>query len=564
VLTLSVELAVPRQLFVRGIFMSLRNGIGLLFSLSALALLIACGGSSPPTAVAPPSGGFSNSNLSGTYVFSVSGVDVNGAAFAIVGTLVANGSGGNGKGGITGGSIDINDEEFSPPVAAVAINGNSYYTVGVDGRGTATIGTASSTGFGNITLDFVLTSSTHGLITEFDGNASGSGTLDLQTAGLTQSSLTGPYAFSFSGVDANGSAFATVGGFTLGASGAISPGTGAEDFNDSDLAYPNESLSGLVALGPSSTPATTLTTAAFGTLTFDVYAIDSTHLKFIEMDTQAAPIFSGDAYSQPSTAITGTMAFTLAGFVSGGAPAAAGGFLVTDGAGNITTASTEDVNQDVNGAGVASTSPLSFSGTYTSAGSLIAGRSVLTLAGFFGGSGFAAYPSSGGLLLLENDDAGIMTGAAYPQSSTTFAAAQGYGLNLTGDNLADGVEVDDIAEFTATSSGLTVNGLIDENDDPGGSRIFDQVLTGTYAVPDSNGRGAIAATTGNTLNGEFGLTFYTVDGTTFPFIESDSGQIATGVFVLQNSSSASPGVARSNMFIVRPLVRPHSAKQQKK
>ena len=107
--------------------------------LSALAMLVGCGNGSP-TATPPPSGSFSNSNLSGTYVFSVSGTDDGGSPFAMVGALIANGTG-----GITGGTIDINDLGFAEqnpviaPVANAAISASSPYTVGVDGRGRSTL-----------------------------------------------------------------------------------------------------------------------------------------------------------------------------------------------------------------------------------------------------------------------------------------------------------------------------------------------------------------------------------------------------------------------------------------
>jgi hypothetical protein len=535
--------------------MSVRNGIVLIVTLATVSLLVACGSSSPK-AVAPPSGGYSASNLNGTYVFSVSGTDVNGLPYAIVGALTANGSG-----GITGGTIDMNDEAFAesspviPPVADAAINSNSSYKVGVDGRGQATLNT--STPFGNIKLDFVLSSSAHGLVTEFDNEASGSGTLDLQTSGVTP---TGAYAFSFSGSDASG-VFATVGNFTLGSGNTI---TGLADFNSGGAAYVGQALTGSVILGPSATPSTVLDTTSFAGLTFDVYAIDATHLKFIELDSFGT--LSGDAFSQTSTTVpTGNLAFTLSGFISSTEPFAAGGFMVTDGAGNITTASTEDYNED----GTPSSASVPFSATYTSAGT---GRFTLgNFSDFIGGSLYAAYPSSGGLLLLEIDGLGSITvGAAYPpQTTTTFSASQGYALNLTGDNLTDSVEVDDIAEFT-TASGGALTGIIDENYDPGNtSPIYDQALAGSYAAVDTTGRYAISATSGTsssngTLNGGFGLTFYSVDGTTFPFIESDAGQVSTGVLVAQSGSSGTSGAARSHMFIPRPLVRPHAAKQNKK
>ena len=532
--------------------MSVRNGFVLLLALSALLFLAACGGSGNSIAhpVAPPSGNFSNSNLNGTYVFSISGTDAaNGAPYAMVGTFTANGAGGNNKGGITGGTLDINDV-VSGQAADASINSNSYYTVSIDGRGQATLGTNIGNGFPNITLDFVLSSSSHGLVIEFDTFGTGSGTLDLQAAGVTPA---GSYAFSFSGNNSGGSPWATAGNFTLSGTTA----SGLEDFNEAGIiTYPAQSLGGSVVVS-STAPLTTLDFPNIGSLTFDVFPIDATHLKFIEMDTTAT--LSGDAFSQTSPTISaGTMAFTLAGFEF-----ASGGFMVTDSAGNITSSSSEDVNE----AGSVVSVP-SFTGSYAASGT---GRYTLgSFQNFAGGTSYAAYPSSGGLLLLEIDTAGITTGAAYPQSPTaTFAVPQGYGLNLSGYNIGNTTEVDDIAEFTTNSSGSTITGLIDENTALDGTVAFAApFVSGTFTAP-VNGRGSISTAVGNnstntTLNGGFTLTFYTADGTTFPFIQTDSnGQVATGVFVAQ-SSSASAAAAQSHMFIPQPLIRAHSARQKQK
>jgi len=536
-------------------------------AIAGLAVLASCGGNGVSIAipVPPPSGQFSNSNLNGTYVFSVSGTDLNGAPYSALGTFTANGSGGNGVGAITGGTIDLNDADLTTPVANAAIAGSSTYTVGVDGRGRATLNTA--TPLGKIVLAFVLSDSSHGLVIEFDGNATGSGTIDAQTTSVTP---TGSYAFIFSGADVSsgsGALFATVGNFTLGSGGAIS--SGSEDFNDGGFAYANQALTGNIVLGPSSTPGSTLSTTQFGAQTYDVIAIDSTHLKFIQMNSTATLL--GDAYSQSSTsAPSGTMAFTLAGsFPAASSSAVAGGFLVTDGSGNITNASSVDAN---NGGSV-SPSPITFTGTYAAGGT---GRYTVALTGFSNGSSYVAYPSSGGLLLLEMDNSGIMVGAAYPQtSSATFSASQGYALNLSGTNLASAAttgttpEVDDVAQFTANSSGTTVTGVVDENSNAGTGTAYGVALSGNYTAPGSNGRGQIVANAGNnsnsTLNGGFGLTFYPVDGTTFPFIETDGGQVAAGVFVLQNPTATATGaIAKPHIFIVRPPVQAHAAHWQKK
>lgn len=544
--------------------MSSRNYLILPILVSGLALLAGCSGNGASIAnpVPPPSGQFSNSNLNGTYVFSVSGTDVSGAPYSALGTFTANGSGGNGVGSVTGGTIDLNDVALPAPVANAPITGSSTYTVAVDGRGRATLNT--NTALGQIVLDFVLGDSSHGLVIEFDGNATGSGTIDAQTAGVTPA---GSYAFIFSGADVStGNMFATVGNFTLGTGGAVTSGN--EDFNDGGFAYPGQTLTGNVVPGPSSTPASTLSTTQFGAQSYDVIAIDASHLKFIEMDPSAT--LSGDAYSQSSTsAPSGTMAFTLAGsFPSATSAAVAGGFLVTDGSGNITSASSVDAN---NG-GTVSPSPISFTGTYTAAGT---GRYTASLTSFSDGSEYAAYPSSGGLLLLEIDNSGIMVGAAYAQTSgATFNTSQGYALNLSGVNLGTALgggpaEVDDIAEFTSASSGSTVTGIVDENSSGGSGTAFGVALSGTYAAPSSNGRGQIVANAGNnsnsTLNGGFAMTFYPVDGTSFPFIETDSGQIAAGVFVLQNPSATATGaIAKPHMVIVRPPVQAHGTHWRKK
>src|ERR1017187_2804137 len=111
--------------------MSVRNGFVLLLAISGLLFLAACGsnGNSVSIPVAPPSGNFSNSNLNGTYVFALSGTDpANGAPYARVVTFPANGAGGNNRGGITGGTLDINDV-VSGQAADASINSNSYYTV---------------------------------------------------------------------------------------------------------------------------------------------------------------------------------------------------------------------------------------------------------------------------------------------------------------------------------------------------------------------------------------------------------------------------------------------------
>jgi hypothetical protein len=535
--------------------MSFHKALALLVALTSFTFLIACGGGNgtpPVNPTPPPTGGFSNSSLNGTYVYSVSGTDVNGFSIALAGTLTANGSG-----TITGGAIDINDTEFSASAPDLAL-GSGSYKITSDGRGETQLNLPNNP-FGTnspITFDFVLQDTGHGLITEFDQNATGSGTIDLQTSGVTPS---GSYSFILSGglvVSSTAvSTLASVGNFAV-SGGAIA---GTADFNDGGFAYPDQSLSGAIVLGPSSAPSSKFTTAQFGTQTFDVIAIDASHLKYIEMDTGAT--LSGDAYSETSAAVpTGTLAFTLSG-VASSAPFAIGGLMSTSG-------TTISGNADVNDAGTTlSPSPISFTGSFATTGA----RSVLTLTTFPVGSVYAAYPSSGGLLLLEIDNSGMMSGAAYAQSaSAALGVPQGFGLNLSGENDSTGTaaEVDDIAEFQTASGGTFSYGAIDENT---------SIQVTAYGVPLSGsftaataGRGTITATASNssgsssTLEGVLDLIYYTVDGTTFPFIEMDNGQVATGVFIQQTTPSSSSVATPHAMYVPHPvLFHPHAAKSKK-
>jgi hypothetical protein len=492
----------------------------------ALVLLAACG-SSPKVSTPPPTGSFSNASLNGTYVIAASGSDGNGF-FSTVGVLTANGSG-----AFTGGSLDFNDP--ANLLTNQAVGGNSTYKITSDGRGTAIIGTPSAT----FTFDFVLTSSSHGLVTRYDTAGTGSGSLDLQSS-VTQAQLAGSYVMDFVGVDSAGASLGTVGAFTLDAAGTIS--AGVQDINDNKFAYPNLALAGSVVLSSttSTTPgiATLTTTSAFGSLTFDVFPIDATHLRFIETDTHG--IMAGDAFSQASMPTAGNLVFTASGIDSGGFALVTGGQMAFDG--NLTiTSGIEDIND----AGSVSPAPISFAGSVTA---LSGGRSTLTLTGFDNGTvgttTFAAYPSSGGIHLLEIDDAGTTGGVAFQQSATALTSGQGYGLNLSGVNSSG--EEDDIAEFTNTSGALA--GLVDFNDS--GTLTFDQTFTATYTADTTNaGRGTIASSS-------FNLVSYVVDSSTSLFVEMDSTQVGLGTYQQQTPTAQSNiAAARLAVFSLNPSAR---------
>jgi len=308
---------------------------------------------------------------------------------------------------------------------------------------------------------------------------------------------------------------------------------------------------GSVTLG-TSLPGTATVTSNDGTFTFDVYPVDQTHLKLIENDSTGV-ITAGDAFTQTSSIPTNNV-FTLAGFDSvNGGPFTAAGLIVTDGAGNVTSGSAEDIND--NGSG---DTQASFTGSYTPTSGM---RSVLTLNSFNNGKNgltgsyqFAAYPSTGGLQLLEIDDGGMTGGVAYTQNATTLAtSSQGYAYNLSGVSVTTGGEEDDIAEFVNNSG--TFTGRIDFNDE--GSPTPDKVFSATYTADTTvPGRGTLTATSGNSTTPN--LVTYVVDDSTVVAVEVDTSQVGLAWFSPQNSSSNSNAAIR-NLTVMRLAAGAHRA-----
>lgn len=509
--------------------MSLRNLIILPIALSALVVLASCGGTSTAPPTPPPSGGFNNSSLNGPYTFSVAGADVNGI-FSMAGTLVACGCS---AGNVTSGNVDL----VSPggAISAATLSSSSTYKITADGRGFARLlyTMQGTVGTNEADLDFVLTSSSHGLVIRFDGFGTGSGTIDARPSAVAQSALSAtPYSFSLAGADMSNNSFFAVGAFTLNSSGTIT--AGVADFNHNGVLGTQLSLTGSVTIGSGTAPGSAVLASTFGTFGFDVYAVDATHLKFIERDGQA--VLVGDVFDQTSASIpAGNMVFNVSGLDTTGNLFVAAGLVTSDGVSQFTNGL-----EDVNDAGVIDgntnpATPVSFHGTFLSSGG---GRFLLSLTGFSGGTNFAAYPSSGGLLLLEVDPGGFTTavtgGVVLPQQNgATLTTSQGYGMNLTGEDVGNGAELDEIAEFKI--NGTTVTGLVDQNDfsvQLGGATATGNV-NGTF-TPATNGTGTITFTHG----GVAGIFYYPIDSTNALFIAADTTEATMGALQLQSTPAS--------------------------
>ena len=561
--------------------MSVRNALVLFLALSTMSLLVGCG-SSNNTPIPPPTGGFNDASLTGTYVFSFFGTDyTNGTQsnFAMAGALVANGSGSFS----TGSLIDVNDPALTAYAGVNTVQTSlpvtGSYSVSADGRGTGTIDITIGSANLALGIDFVLSSSSGGLITRFDDVGTASGSIVLQTAGVGQSALANnSYSFGLNGADPNGNPLGAVGSFTLDGSGNA---TGTEDFNDNGN---SANLTDVSLVTPSNVLAGSPGTAQLdgeagllGALTFDVWIVNSTQLVLIETDSSANILVGNALLSTGQTAFpSGQVVFTMTGGPLSGnpnndtqVPLYTGGLFTAQG--GVVSNGTQDVNIS----GTLATAP-SVGGAYSSVGA----RTSLTLSGIYnvitsdstpvtGSFGFAAYPFNGGVFLLEADNlGGLEAGVAYPQTSTSLAPAQGYALNLSGAN-GDG-EVDMIAEFVTNSSGGFSSGLYDVNN--AGSLISNAQLNGSNNTPptyanNSNGRGTISfpalQTNNNFVVDELSFIFYAVNDSTLVFMENDTDQGSVGVLQLQSSSGAG-GAIRPAFSVVRPVVPAHGALRKKK
>jgi hypothetical protein len=468
--------------------------------IAILAVFTGCGGGGNSLSFPPPQGNFTNASLSGPFAFSYTGSDARGF-LAVAGSFQADGAG-----HITSGMQDIN--------SGFGISTNSpitgTYAVRADGRGSANLNSPA----GNSVIDFVIVAGGHALITRFDANASGSGTIDLQTtSAFSNAALAGTFAFNLAGIDAIGNPIAVAGNLTSDATGNIT--SGVDDSNDNGGVITNDPLTGSIPVASTGRGTATVNTIR-GTLTFTYYVVDATHLKLVEIDNTL--VLGGEAFRQTgpftNASVSGPFAFTLAGAdaLSAG-PFAAGGVLSSNGAGTVTSGT-----EDFNDAGTV-TQNVGLTGNYSMAAN---GRGTLTITTGAGTFNFVIYPSSGGVQVLETDIRFVTTGIALQQQTTPFTASAfggSYGLNFTGVTTSG--EVDAIAQLTSDGASVT-NGIIDLNNV--GGITFGQPLTGTYQMA-ANGR---APLTLQTPLGTQNMVMYMVNSNRALFVELNSTLVAAG------------------------------------
>jgi hypothetical protein len=298
-----------------------------------------------------------------TFVFYVTGMEVVnnivGPNFYAVAGSVTIDSNGN----VLGGEQDYNDGfGFTSPAGGDSIIGGTL-TVDGTGQGTLTLNTTDNSDFGGPATEILgvqFPNANHALIVQFDGNATSSGSLDLQTA--TQAN--GNFAFTLSGVDPN--YFSVVyGGVFTASSGSVSGVYDVDDFGAGSTPTLGTAFSGTTTGTDAFGRGTVTGTGIAGTLAY--YIVGPEAMRIIDIDPSVSGVnsdsFVGSAFGQGagtfSNASLGSSVFGVESNSFGGFVYAAAGQFTTDGAGTVSAGVADDDEQGF----IVSAAPIA--GTYS-------------------------------------------------------------------------------------------------------------------------------------------------------------------------------------------------------
>jgi hypothetical protein len=526
------------------------------------------GGSSTPPVPAPV--------RTQNFVFSVLGVALNDGGhtpYNIAG-VVSIATDGSGK--VTAGVQDYSDGEAiaSPQPQGDTIMSGTLSTQ-ANGLGTLTLVTnnAKLGVAGTETFAVAFTNPNHALISQFDGSATSSGSLDSQMSVVLP---TGAYSFVASGSGVNGEAVVEGGVFTVDGSGNI---TGTGDLNDGgDVARGTAIPAGAMLSAPNALGRGTITTNAvlFGTVSY--YTVSPRVFRIVETELGSTAV--GTAYSQgTSPAYTnssiGASVFSLG---EGFAFYAAAGQLTTNAVAAAKSQSSvsseaESTNTftgvgDLNDLSHSPLPAASFSGTYSLAPN---GYGTMTFNPSGGNPGFgdvvtlglyAVDPTinlldvndttnaSGGILLAEMDRNLPGTGLLILQTDTTLADFSGSFAFAAGGLTTAPAGFDFVGEATLSAGAFSGTGAVS---DPFGAATpkageFSGIAFSAAAAADETNAGRFTfdpfALSGTGITGTVDTTFtaYQANATQAFIVQMDSNIESHGA--IQQSTFTASGAAQ--------------------
>ena len=445
---------------------------------------------------------FSDASVQGVYAFSFSG-----NAGTAAGSFQASGSG-----TITNGVEDYNSSTGT--FSALFFTGS--YSVGTDGRGSATFNSS----LGTNTWRFVILASGQVRLIGFDRGDAISGTaLPQASNSLSLSALAGNWSFFLSG-SRGGTTIVDAGRFSLDSSGNIT--AGEEDQNAGGAVSSAATFTGTASSVSANGRGAATFTGTLGTSNLAFYVASANTVDFVGIDS--GTFLSGSAYKQQSASFTasslsGTYVYLLGGSDNLGRDLAEVGQVNLNGAGQV-TGGVFDQNDN----GTAVTNEAITGGTYSVASN---GRGTVSVTSAGGISNFAVYlVSQGEAVFVEADSTSVIEGLAILQTGSAFSnssIAGSYGLTSAGVVLGGGL--DSVGRITADAGSLST-GVEDINQ--AGAPVSGVALSGTYLVA-SSGRGTAQMTGGGSTSN---VVLYTISSSLAEYLQIDASEVIVG-FVAQ-------------------------------
>lgn len=350
---------------------------------------------------------------------------------------------------------------------------------------------------------------------------------------FTNASLSGPFAFSYTGSDGSGF-LAVAGSFQADGNGHITSGT--QDINSGFAVSTNASITGTYTVRADGRGSATLNSPA-GNTTIEFVIVAAGHALVTRFDTSATGSGTIDQQTPSAfsnAALAGSFAFSLSGIDTGSIPLAVAGNFTADAAGNLTTG-IDDSND--NGA---VTTNHAMTGSIPVAAS---GRGTATLNTVRGALSFAYYVvDANHLKLVETNTIPALGGEAFRQTGPfNNATLSGrFAFTLAGADLLSGGPFAAGGVLTSDGAGNITSGTEDFND--AGFVSTNIGVTGSYAMA-ATGRGTLTL---NTTSGTFTFTVYPSSGGVL-VLETDI-RFLTGGTALQQQTAAFTNASLSGAY----------------
>ncbi|MGH9713676.1 MAG: hypothetical protein ACRD5M_10315 [Candidatus Acidiferrales bacterium] len=373
--------------------------------------------------------------------------------------------------------------------------------------------------------------------------ANGAGVANV-TIVFADASLSGQYAFAYSGQDAAGF-LAVAGSITFDGLGNVVNG-GVEDVNSGNGVVTNPITGGTYGVGPDGRALVTFTTSQ-ATVTFQLTVISPQHGLLVRFDTVATGSGTIDLQNKAELSISSIAnfySFALSGVNSGGFSEAIAGNFFADGNGNFPI---NNAIQDVNNGGTLTQADTSLQGQVVTFDNN-SGRGLLQFTSTAKGTlSFAFYMvDRTHLKLVETDTVPILAGDAFsaPSSITAATLKGNYAFTLGGSVSRGAYAAGGI--FVANGSGSVTNGVQDLNSN---GTIHTQTIASpgsTYTVTPINSNRILL----NISNGKTTFTYgvYFNSNGSAEMIELDTNvTVASGLAFLQSSTAAPQGSYALNL-----------------